>query len=188
MHGSRTDAPEVGELSNAYITPGATASASIQVRDQTQREVTDAEVTLFAGSGTSSNAVGVARFDPTRRAYVAPVSLQRAGTFVISAVARRGEEWLGVDRQLLVAESVDPEMADLQARPTVMDAIARAGEGMAHRVEDTPASGLESLWKDLPAPTVEFHRKPLWDRPVCLAILLGLLVLEWSLRRWKGLA
>ena len=185
---SRTNPPVVLDLSNAYITPGATASASIQVRDQTQREVTDAEVTLFAGSGTSSNAVGVARFDPTRRAYVAPVSLQRAGTFVISAVARRGEEWLGVDRQLLVAESVDPEMADLQARPTVMDAIARAGEGLAHRVEDTPASGLESLWKDLPAPTVEFHRKPLWDRPVFLAILLGLLVLEWSLRRWKGLA
>jgi hypothetical protein len=35
---------------------------------------------------------------------------------------------------------------------------------------------------------VEFHRKPLWDRPLYLALLLGLLVLEWSLRRWKGLA
>ncbi|MEY4690230.1 MAG: hypothetical protein RIT19_555, partial [Verrucomicrobiota bacterium] len=35
---------------------------------------------------------------------------------------------------------------------------------------------------------IEFHRKPLWDRPLFLGLLLGLLVLEWSLRRWKGLA
>jgi hypothetical protein len=119
---------------------------------------------------------------------VAPITLQKPGTFVVSAVARRGELLLGVDRQLLVAESVDPELADLQARPPVMAGISRAGDGTEHRIEETQPSGLESLWKDLPTPTVEFHRKPLWDRPVSLAILLGLLVAEWSLRRWKGLA
>ena len=185
---SRTNPPVLLDLSNSYITPGASASASIHVRDPAQQEVTDAEVTLFAGSGASSNAVGVAHFDPTRRAYVAPITLQKPGTFVVSAVARRGEVLLGVDRQLLVAESVDPELADLQARPPVMAAISRAGDGTEHRIEDTQPSVLDSLWKDLPTPTVEFHRKPLWDRPVYLAILLGLLVAEWSLRRWKGLA
>lgn len=185
---SRTNPPVLLDLSNSYITPGSSASASIHVRDQTQQEVTDAEVTLFAGSGTSSNTVGMARFDPTRRVYVAPISLQKPGTFVVSAVARRGGLLLGVDRQLLVAEAVDPELADLQARPPVMSAISKAGGGMAHRIEETQPTGLDSLWKDLPPPTVEFHRKPLWDRPVYLAILLGLLVAEWSLRRWKGLA
>jgi hypothetical protein len=107
---------------------------------------------------------------------------------VISAVAQRGGESLGVDRQLLVAESVDPELADLQARPEVMQGVARAGDGMAHRVEETDPRGLEALWGDLPQPWIEFLRKPLWDRPLYLAILLGLLVVEWSLRRWKGLA
>lgn len=185
---SRTNPPVLLDLSASYVTPGATATASVRVHDQAQREVTDAQVTLFAGSGSSSNAVGVARFDPARRAYVAPVTLQRPGTFVVSAVARRGDESLGVDRQLLVAETVDPELADLQARPTVMEALAREGEGSAHRVSDTDPRGLEALWRDLPRPWVEFHRKSLWDRPLHLALLLGLLVLEWSLRRWKGLA
>ena len=186
--GSRTNPPVLLDLSASYVTPGATATASVRVHDRAQREVTDAEVTLFAGSGTSSNAIGVARYDPARRAYVAPVTLRRPGTFVIGAVARRGDESLGVDRQLLVAETVDPELADLQARPPVMEAVARAGEGSAHRIADTDPRGLEGLWKELPRPWVEFHRKPLWDRPVFLALLLGLLVLEWSLRRWKGLA
>jgi hypothetical protein len=95
---------------------------------------------------------------------------------------------LGIDRQLLVAEAVDPELADLQARPAVMAAVARVGEGVAHRISDTEPRGLEGLWQDLPQPWIEFHRKPLWDRPLFLGLLLGLLVLEWSLRRWKGLA
>jgi hypothetical protein len=185
---SRTNPPVLLDLSSAYVTPGATTSASIRVQDQAQHEVTDAEVTLFAGTGASSNAVAVARYDPARRAYVAPVTLQKPGTFVISAVAQRGGESLGVDRQLLVAESVDPELADLQARPAVMEGVARAGDGMAHRVEETDPRGLEALWGDLPQPWIEFLRKPLWDRPLYLAILLGLLVVEWSLRRWKGLA
>lgn len=185
---SRTNPPVLLDLSSAYVTPGATASASIRVRDLAQREVTDAEVTLFAGTGASSNAVAVARYDPARHAYVASVTLQKPGTFVISAVAQRAGESLGVDRQLLVAENVDPELADLQARPAVMEGMARAGDGMAHRVEETDPRRLEALWGDLPQPRIEFLRKPLWDRPLYLAILLGLLVLEWSLRRWKGLA
>jgi hypothetical protein len=119
---------------------------------------------------------------------VAPITLQKPGTFVISAVAQRAGESLGVDRQLLVAESVHPELADLQARPAVMEGVAQSGDGMALRVEDTHPRGLEALWGELPQPWIEFLRKPLWDRPIYLAILLGLLVLEWSLRRWKGLA
>lgn len=185
---NRTNPPVLLDLSASYVTPGGSATASVRVRDPEQREISDAEVTLFAGSGTSSNAIGVARFDPARRAYVAPVTLRLPGTFVISAVAQRGGEPLGVDRQLLVAETVDPELADLQARPAVMDAVARAAEGVAHRISDTHPQSLETLWKDLPPPWIEFHRKPLWDRPLFLGLLLGLLVLEWSLRRWKGLA
>ena len=185
---SRTNPPVQLDLSGSLISPGSTVSASVQVRDAGRQELTDAEVTLYAGSGTSSNAVGVARYDPASRAYVAPVTLQRPGSFIITAVARRQGEPVGIDRQLLGVESVDPEMADLQARPTVLQAVARAGEGGFHRVEDAEPRGLEALWGDLPPPRVEFLRRSLWDRPLHLGILLGLLVLEWSLRRWKGLA
>lgn len=157
---SRTNPPVLLDLSSAYVTPGATASASIRVRDQAQHEITDAEVTLYAGTGSSSNAVAVARYDPTRRAYVAPVTLQKPGTFIISAVAQRAGESLGVDRQLLVAESVDPELADLQARPAVMEGVAQSGDGMALRVEDTHPRGLEALWGELPRPWIEFFASP----------------------------
>ncbi|MFM7555660.1 MAG: hypothetical protein ACKPAH_10250 [Verrucomicrobiota bacterium] len=160
----------------------------MQVRDPGRRELANAEVTLYAGSGASSNTVGVARFDPSLRAYVGPLTLQRPGTFVVTAVARHHGETVGTDRQLLVVESVDPELADLQARPPVLQAVARAGEGGFHRVGEADPKDLDALWGDLPPARVEFLRRSLWDRPTTLAILLGLLVLEWSLRRWKGLA
>ena len=79
-------------------------------------------------------------------------------------------------------------MASSLSRCSVMSAVARVGEGVAHTISDTEPRGLEALWQDLPQPWIEFQRKPLWDRPIFLGLLLGLLVLEWSLRCWKGLA
>lgn len=184
----RTNAPVILELSRGYITPGESAVASVRVRDNAQREVLGAEVSLFLGNGTASNLVATAKYDGNARAYVANVPLQREGGFIVTAVARQGTVRLGDDRQLLVAESVDREMADLRARPDVMASVAAASGGVAHRLDDASANGLDGLWKNVPPPTVEFDRKPLWDKPWYLGAVLALLTMEWSIRRWRGLA
>jgi hypothetical protein len=45
-----------------------------------------------------------------------------------------------------------------------------------------------ALFANVPPSLVEYRRTPLWDKPWWLASVLGLLTLEWSLRRWRGLA
>jgi len=184
----RTNQPVVLELATGYAVPGESVQASVKVRDNTLRDVPGATVTLYMGNATSSNAVAVARYDAAARAYVASVPLQREGAFIVTAAARLGDITIGDDRQLLVGETVDREMADLRARPDVMAAVADAAGGVAHRLDAKSAPDLEGLWRYVPPPTVEFDRKPLWDKPWWLAAILGALSLEWGIRRWRGLA
>jgi hypothetical protein len=78
-------------------------------------------------------------------------------------------------------------MSDLRARPDIMAAVAAASGGTAYRLGETPPD-LAALWKDRPQPTVEFQRKPLWDKPWWLGAVLAVLSLEWAIRRWRGMA
>lgn len=184
----RTNQAVVLELSAGYTVPGEPVEASVRVRDLARREVPSAQVTIYAGNAGSSNAVAVARWDAAARAYTASVRIPKDGAYILTAVAQSGETRLGDDRQLLVGETIDREMADLRARPDLLAAVASAASGLAHRVEEPPAAGLADLWRTAPPPTVDYDRKPLWDKPWWLAAILGVLTLEWALRRWRGLA
>ena len=76
------------------------------------------------------------------------------------------------------------ELARPQSRPETLHTLARLTGG---QVLDTPAQ-LADLLRQLPATTGEslVSQQPLWDRSWILATLLGLLALEWSLRRLAG--
>lgn len=71
-----------------------------------------------------------------------------------------------------------------QSRPETLRELARLTEG---RVLQTPAQ-LADLLKELPETQGEslVSRQPLWDRPWLLATILGLLAIEWSMRRLAG--
>ena len=185
---SKTNQPVILELSTGYAAPGETIAASVKVRDISLGEVAGATVTFYLGDGISSNAVATARYDPATHAYQGQIPLRQVGAFIVTAVAQGKTNLLGEDRQLLVGETVEREMVDLRARPVLVESIAAAGGGMAHQLTDTEVVGLKTLWKNIPAPTVEFDRRALWDKPWILGLILGFLTLEWSLRRWKGLA
>jgi uncharacterized membrane protein len=184
----RTNQPVILELSSGYAAPGEAVQASVKVRDNHLRDIPGASVTLYLGNATSSNAVAVARYDAAARAYLASIPLQREGAYIVTAAARLGDTPIGDDRQLLVGETVDREMADLRARPDVLTAVAEAAGGVAHRLDSKPTSQLEGLWRNVPPPTVEFDRNSLWDKPWWLGAILGVLSLEWGIRRWRGLA
>jgi hypothetical protein len=184
----RTNQAVVLELSAGYTVPGEPVEASVRVRDLARRDVPGAQVTIYAGNAASSNAVAVARWDAAARAYTASVRIPKDGAYILTAVAQSGNTRLGDDRQLLVGETIDREMADLRARPDLLASVASAASGLVHRVETPPAAGLADLWRTAPPPTVDYDRKPLWDKPWWLAAILGVLTLEWALRRWRGLA
>ena len=182
-----TNSPVTLELARGYGAPGDPVTASIKVRNEQQQDVATADVSLYLTRNGTSNVVAKATYDNTTRSYVAEWPAPAAGSYFVSAVATQRGVRLGDDRQLFVSEVTDREMADLRARPDLMSAIARASGGQAYD-GSAPVDSPAALFAQLPPPTIEFHRTPLWDKPAWLAAILGLISLEWTLRRWRGLA
>jgi uncharacterized membrane protein len=184
----RTNQPVVLELSQGYGSPGDSVTATVRVRDNAEREISNAEVALFLSTGGLSNVVANARYDAASRAYRATIPMPTAGTHILSAVATTRSNRIGDDRQLLVSEVIDRELADLRARPDLMASIARASGGTAFNIATNPPANLGATLAQLPPPTEELRRTSLWDKLPWLLTALGLISGEWLLRRWRGLA
>ncbi|PYI86201.1 MAG: hypothetical protein DME26_09470, partial [Verrucomicrobia bacterium] len=176
------------ELAQSYCLPNERVRASVKVRAKDQSEINNADVTLSLSPGGGSNAVTRARFDPVSRAYVTDLAPSAAGTFTVAAAATLNREPVGSDQQLLVAEAIDNEMADVRARPDVMANIARASGGNVFNSAHSDEGEFASVFQNAPPATVEYRRTPIWDRGWVLAGILGLLAMEWALRRVNGMA
>ncbi len=183
----RTNAAVTLELARGYAAPGESLKAAVKVRNDQQQELATADVTLYVGRAGASNAVARAVYDSTTRSYVAEVPTPAAGSHFVTAVATQRNVRLGDDRQLLVSETTDREMNDLRARPGLMAAVARASGGQAF-AGGVATGNPAALFANAPPPIIETRRTPRWDKPVWLTVILGLLCLEWTLRRWRGLA
>jgi uncharacterized membrane protein len=184
---SKTNQAVTLELARGYAAPGDVVPATIKVRNDLAQEVSTAEVVLQVGAAIGTNGLVRARFDNALRAYRAEVRVPADGSHIITAAAWQQGTKLGDDRQLLVAETTDRETEDLRARPDLLAALAKASGGEAFSVNRAPENA-DALFANVPPSLVEYRRTPLWDKPWWLASVLGLLTLEWSLRRWRGLA
>jgi len=111
-----------------------------------------------------------------------------AGEFMVTAVATQKGAKLGEDRQLLVCEAGDRELADLRAKPDLMASIARASGGQPFALTDRQGPPAASVLGSPPPVTVEYRHTPLWDRSWWLGAIVLLLTVEWTLRRLNGMA
>ena len=106
----------------------------------------------------------------------------------MTAVAAAGRVKLGEDRQLLVCEAGDREMADLRAKPELLANLARTSGGQSWPVAEKDSTLASSLFGQPPPATVEYRRTPLWDKSWWLGTILTLLTVEWVVRRLSGMA
>ncbi|HTG43443.1 MAG TPA: glutamine amidotransferase, partial [Verrucomicrobiae bacterium] len=183
----RTNNPVTLELAQSQCRPDETVAASVKVRDTELSEVGDAKVSIFLVNTGKTNLPVQARFDAASRTYVADLHPGIGGTFTVTAVAERSGIRLGDDRQLLVAENADLEMADVRARPEFMAALASSSKGENYTGKSGVASPAYAFAK-APPPKIEYRRASVWDKGIWLALILGLLATEWAVRRKKGLA
>lgn len=185
---SRTNNPVTLELAKSYCFPGESVAARVQVRTADLKEVSNAEVSLLLSVGMKTNTAVAARYEASTRSYVADLQSVVAGDFRVTAVARSKGARLGEDHQLLIAEATDAEMAELRARPDAMAALARDSGGKACASGDQGPALAGSMFANVPPPRIEHRRKPVWDKWVWLALILGLLSVEWGMRRVRGMA
>jgi uncharacterized membrane protein len=184
----RTNSAVTLELAQSYCRPNEAVAATVKVRDAELREIPTAEVSLLVSSGSETNLTVKATFDAQSRSYVANVVVPSSGNYRISAQAEHKKVALGDDRQLLVCEPSDREMSDMRANPDLLSTLARLSGGKALSISELDSGALGSIFYSAPPVTVEYRRNPLWDQPWWLAVALGLLSLEWTVRRFNGMA
>ena len=176
------------ELARNYTTPKDVVAASVRVRDHRLREVTGAEVSVVVSAPGKSSVSVRASYEPASRSYITQLSAGIRGDYVVTASARLNGQALGQDQQLLVSEDVDREMTDVRARPDLMERLAKLSGGQSFRPASSEMGSIGALFSNKPEEVVKYQRRPLWDKAWLLASVLGLLAVEWSVRRWKGLA
>jgi hypothetical protein len=163
-------------------------TATVKVRDAALKTTEEADVLLLLSEGRKTNAPVRAVYDRVSQSFSADLLPPSGGSFIVTAAATLKGKTLGDDRQLLVCEAGDREMEDLRARPALMATVARTSGGKSFTLDQAGAAQLSSLVSPSPAAVSEYRRTPLWDKWWWLGSILGLLTVEWSLRRLNGLA
>ena len=184
----KTNNPVVLELAQSYCSMGDRVAANVKVRGNDLAVIDNAEVALCLSTSGQTNVFFKAAYDRINQAYEADLIPPRDGTFTVTAAALQKSQKLGEDRQLLVCESGDREMADLRAKPDLMQNLARISGGRALSLSDKSASGLSSIVGNPPPAEIEYRHTPLWDRWWWLGFIVLLLTIEWSVRRLTGMA
>jgi hypothetical protein len=183
----RTNNPVTLELAQSYCAPGERVGVTVKLRDEKARDLERAQVTLVLAQTNRSDAPIKAVFDRATQSYVAELSPAAGGDFLVKAVATLNGQSFGDDRQLLVCEAGDREMADLRAKPELMASLAGTSGGKSLTLQQRGGSQIVSLLTAPPSAS-EYRRKPLWDKWWWLGSILVLLSVEWGARRLSGMA
>lgn len=184
----KTNNPVVLELAQSYCATGERVAANVKVRGSDLGLVEDAQVALCLSTTGQTNVFVNAPFDRVSQSYEADLAPPRDGTYTVTATALQQGRKLGEDRQLLVCETIDREMADLRAKPDFMEDLARISGGKALSLSQTSGAQLASVLESPTPADIEYRHTPLWDKWWWLSAILLLLTVEWSIRRLTGMA
>jgi len=173
---TETDAYEVGDE----------ALLRIEVRDELFRPLADAVVEVDIR--TPQGAIERLRASPSSEnegEYVGRLSVREPGLYRLRAYARRGDRTLGEAETSLIATVPDREYRQAEHNVELLTWLARETGGRYF-----PISEAAALLPELEYSASEYSvpvTKELWDMPIVFLLLVGLLSLEWALRRRHGL-
>lgn len=158
-----------------------------QVYDEALQPVDDASLvlSLTAPDGTElpflMRPLGSGRFE------VSAGTLPE-GDYAYFARAERAGVELGSDRGTFAVGRLDLEVRELTADPATMREIARRSGGGVLAPDAGPAIGAALADRLEPRPVATTHETELRRLTPLLALLIGLLSLEWALRKRLGMA
>lgn len=169
------------------VEPGEAATLRASVLDSAYLEVNAAAVTARVVAPDGGETELPMEWSPARDGeYAGAFTPEVEGVYEVRVTASRGDEELGRASTWLRVAPSDAEYMDPGLRASLLRRIADETGGRYHTVSTLP-----SLPEDITlggggiAVTEEL---PLWDMPLLLLLLLGLLGAEWALRRSRGLA
>jgi hypothetical protein len=118
--------------------------------------------------------------------YMARFTPAEDGVHVITVSGARAADTLGEGRASIQVAPSDAEYFDAAMRAPLLRRIAEETEGRFFRASE--AAGLAEAISYSGRGITVVEEKELWDMPIVLVALLGLMGAEWVFRRRKGLA
>jgi hypothetical protein len=161
---------------------------TVQVRDSEYLPLDNAQVAIEVTTPDGNQlALDAEPHDTEAGAYVSTHVPRQPGAYraAIKVCAPDGSP-IGEREAGWVAQPAADEFKTLRPNRAWLEEIATKTGG-----EIVAADGLDKLVASLPerkAPITEPWIRPAWNHPLFYLAILGCLVGEWGLRRWKGLA
>ncbi|MHC4712197.1 MAG: hypothetical protein ACYTAN_02860 [Planctomycetota bacterium] len=110
-----------------------------------------------------------------------------AGQYRVNVKARRQGKELASGETAFITTAVDVEYVTLVSRPSVLAALALAAGGRYAAADDAPYVLDDIMANATSTRYTTLRRRELWSSPWYLAAVLGLLTVEWVLRKLVGL-
>jgi uncharacterized membrane protein len=168
------------------VEAGDTVTMTANVRDGGFLGLNDADVTAsVTGPKGEAREVPMSFVVDRDGEYRATFVAEEDGLHEIGVTATRGEEAVGTDTAFVRAAPDDSEYFDAAMRATLLKRLAEDTGGRFYT-----ASTVSSLADDityLGRGVTVVQEKDLWDMPIVLVLLVGLVGGEWFLRRRVGL-
>jgi hypothetical protein len=176
------------QLAQVYCSPKLDIPVRVRAATAGGHQSGDAEVVLHLSDANKEVQTVRAIYSEDHQNYQANVKLPAPGKYVIRAIARFKDGKTADDRQLLVGEDADWEIADIRANPEIMAALSRWSGGQVFSLSDNDPGSMANAITGAKPVLVEYRKSPLWDKSWWLGTVVGLLTLEWGIRRQRGLA
>ena len=149
--------------------------------DLTPRD--DATINLRVTSGSRSEVVAMRGRGNGR--YEGELSPRAEGEYSFNGTAAVGTDTMGADRGLFAVEAFNIELIDTRARFDVLQAMSTVSHGRFVPFER--ADSLLSALEFTPKAVTTRREISLWNRAAMVWMIIGLLALEWIIRKRSGM-
>lgn len=173
------------ETSETRPEEGIAFSATVELLDGKSAEDLTAEARLWEGERLSQEIDLL--WDGSADAWRGIATPDAKGRFALKFSLVDPDGRSTTVTHLIHANERDVEMAAIRARPELLEELATATGGRVLRL-DSSDDAVRAALSGLRVASVKFEKEPLWDTWVWLLCLVGLLTVEWTVRRSGGLA
>jgi uncharacterized membrane protein len=175
------------ETSKNQFSPGEPVMVRAEVRDSSYLGVNGATVTATitdpTGVETSVSLEWTVEEDGEYRTVFVPTQM---GTHLIRVDAEHGGYALGSDDTEIQTADLTTEFFGAEMNAPLLRRIADETGGRFYTTSTMAGLAEDARFTDSGNTIVEIHE--LWDMPVVLILMLGLIGAEWAVRRRRGLA
>jgi uncharacterized membrane protein len=170
-----------------HVAPGEAVPVRAQVNNESFLAVNGAAVTASVlGPSGQPLEIPLEWMVDKDGEYRGTFAASEPGLYRVRVNARVGDSVLTGSEDYVVAHEIQHEMFAAAQRPALLERVARETGGRYYTPETAEALARDIVYTS--SGTTVIEQMELWDVPILFIALLGVIAIEWLLRRRRGLA